>query len=457
MLLGRLVYVSSLISSSILGFGAPLLAQPAPAPAPAEAREAATPPAAPGGNPSTTADAALTPAPPAPPAVAAATSPATPIPPGPAAPPAATPAESLPQLEPPKKPGPPAPPQLKLEHANGTSIRFGLLWQSQYEARGNATSDRYSQNLFIRRFALLIGGTVLKDFEYFFDSDFADLFKAPTGEQGLKNGPGFQTKDAFATYRALDERVKLEGGLLLPPGSHNSLQGGGSIYALDFFANTFRHSQVFGSTANPYGRDVGFQARGLVVDGLLEYRAGVFQGRRNLPSGAKPGSRNPFRLAARVQLNFLDPETGFFYSGSYLGTKKILSLGGSVDFQHDDGASYRTYTGDAFLDLPVGPGGATAQINVVHRNGGERLPLAKQTAFMGEAGYRFEPLKLSPIVRYEQRWGEGDAGDEKDLGAGLSFWAYGHTSNLKAFYTRLIPEKGDAFNQFNLQWQVAFY
>jgi hypothetical protein len=456
MLLGRFVYTSTLISATILGVNAPARAQPAPAPAPAPEVAQPTPLDAAPAQATAGAEAPPTAAPVSA-AVSAGPDAATPVPPGPAAPPARSAAEGLPQAEPPKPPAPPAPPQLKLEHPNGTSIRFGLLWQGQYEARGNATSDRYSQNLFIRRFALLIGGTVLSDFEYFFDSDFADLLKAPTGEQGLKNGPGFATKDAFATYRALDDRIKLEGGLLLPPGSHNSLQGGGSIYALDFFANTFRHNQVFGSTGNPYGRDVGFQARGLVADGLLEYRAGVFQGRRNLPSGEKPGSRNPFRLAARVQLNFLDPETGFFYSGTYLGTKKILSLGGSVDFQHDDGGSYRTYTGDAFLDLPVGPGGVTAQVNVVHRNGGERLPLPKQTAFMGEAGYRFDALKLSPIVRYEQRWGEGDAGDEKDFGAGLSFWAYGHTSNLKAFYTRLVPESGDAFNQLNLQWQVAFY
>jgi hypothetical protein len=351
----------------------------------------------------------------------------------------------------------PAPTQLKLELGNGTSIRFGLLWQAQYEARGNSANSGVTHNLYLRRFALQIGGTVLHDFEYFFDSDFADLFKAPTGDASLKNGPGFQTKDAFVTYKAIGDQLKIDGGLFLPPGSHNSLQGGGSLYAWDFFLNTYRHSTVYGSTANPYGRDVGVQARGLLFDGALEYRAGVFQGRRETPTDTKAASRNPFRVAGRVQLNLLDPETGFFYGGTYLGTKKIFSLGASADFQYDDSGSYRTFGGDAFLDLPAGPGAVTAQVDLVHRNGGEIISaLPKQTFIGAEAGYRFEAIKLSPIVRFEKRWQDG--ADETDVSGGLAWWAFGHTSNLKAFYTRLIPGGNvDGYDQFNLQWQLAFY
>lgn len=380
-----------------------------------------------------------------------------------AAPPSAAPApEAAPAPAPPPAPAKPAaPPQLKLETNNGTSIRFGVLWQGALELKGNSANDDLSRNFFLRRFALLIGGTVLKDFEYFFDSDFADLLKAPTGEQALKNGPAIQTKDAFATYRVLDDQLKIDGGLLLPAGTHNFLQGGGSLYGWEFFLNTFRAGNSFGSTNNPYGRDVGVQLRGLVADGLLEYRAGVFQGKRNLPvSGAesRAASRNDFRYAARIQLNFLDPETNFFYAGTYLGAKKIFSVGANVDYQHANGESYRAFGGDVFLDLPAGPGSLTAQVNVLHRNGGTRIVFPKQTAFMAEAGYRFDAIKLSPIGRFERRFGDAAAGRETDVGGGLAFWPYGHNSNLKAFYTRLIPDSPlDAYDQFNLQWQLSFY
>jgi len=359
--------------------------------------------------------------------------------------------------EEPKPTPPPAPTQLKLELANGTSIRLGVLWQLGYEARGNSTNDDYTQNLFLRRFALLIGGTVLHDLEYFIDTDFADLLKAPTGDQSLKNGPGIQTKDAYVTLRAIGDQLKIDGGLMLPAGTHNFLQGGGSIYGWDFFLNTFRYGNAFGSTNNPYGRDVGLQLRGLLFNSLLEYRAGIFQGKRNAP-GTGAASRNSFRYAGRVQLNLLDPETNYFYSGTYLGTKKVLSFGASADFQHADEGSYRALGVDGLLDLPVGPGAVTAQVDFLFRNGGSRVQIPSQKAFMAEAGYRFDAIRLSPIARFERRWGSTGAAPETDVGGGLAFWAAGHTTNLKAFYTRLIPDSPTkAYNQFNAQWQVYFY
>jgi hypothetical protein len=244
---------------------------------------------------------------------------------------------------------------------------------------------------------------------------------------------------------------------MLPAGTHNFLQGGGTCYSWDFFLNTFRYGNAFGSTANPYGRDVGVELRGLVLGGALEYRAGVFQGKRN-PPVTNAASSNSFRYAGRVQLNFLDAEPNFFYAGSYLGKKKIFSLGASADFQGGGHGDYRAVGADAFLDLPVGPGELTAQTDLLYRNGGSRVQIPSQTAFMAEAGYRFDAIKLSPIGRFERRWGSAAAARETDVGGGLAFWAYGHTSNLKAFYTRLIPDSPTkAYDQFNLQWQVFFY
>jgi hypothetical protein len=351
-------------------------------------------------------------------------------------------------------------PQLKIEIPGGTSIRFGLLWQLGYEARGNSDNGQLTQNLFIRRFSILLGGTLLNQLEYFVDTDFADLMKS-AGDMSLKNGPGLSIKDAFATYVGLGDFFKVDGGLLMPAVSHNVLQGGGSQYSWDFFFNTFRHNAVFGAASNTFGRDLGVQARGLLGHGLLEYRLGVFQGKRDLPivgPDSKPGSRNPFRITGRVQINLLDPETSFFYAGTYLGSKRILSFGASYDFQPVQGSDYKSFDFDGILDLPLGPGGVTAQVDLLHRNGGDLVQLPKQTAIMGELGYRIDAIRLSPIVRAERRWAGGTALDETDISGGLAFWAFGHTSNLKVFYTRIIPGGSvAAYDEFNAQWQVAFY
>ena len=363
----------------------------------------------------------------------------------------------------------PAASPLRIEGKDG-SIRLGLLLQPAYEALGSPVADGLTNNLFLRRARILIGGVLFKHFEYFVDTDYPNLFKAAAGE---KNSPGLNIQDAFATYKPIEDQFKLDAGFMLPPLAHNAVQGAATLYSWDYFANSFRHSDVFHNTLpSPVGRDLGIQARGLLLDGHVEYRVGMFQGLRNgpvaamAPAAAQVGGQNFFRVAARIQINILDPETGFFYNGTYLGAKRVLSVGGSYDFQYN----YKYWAVDAFLDMPVGPGVATAQVNVAQWDGGTfitpiapatAVPLPKQTAIMGEAGYLIDAIKLSPIVRFENRsfaTAPGAPPDETRYVGGLSFWPYGHNSNLKAFYTRVEPTGPDhGYNQFNVQGQVFFY
>jgi hypothetical protein len=262
---------------------------------------------------------------------------------------------------------------------------------------------------------------------------------------------------------------------MLPPLAHNALQSAASLYGLDYFANSFLQSNVFGTSVNPVGRDLGLQLRGLVLDGHLEYRLGMFQGKRSpqstTPSATAGGaatvdevaSRNSFRFTGRVQVNILDPETGFFYSGTYLGGKRILSLGGAYDYQHYDLGSYKYWAVDGFLDLPAGPGTATAQVNFAQWNGGSLVTLSKREAVMAEAGYRIADIWLSPILHFEKLWipGTGGAADasETRYAGGLAFWYYGHNGNVKAFYTRVHPTTAGEkdYNLINLQAQIFVF
>ena len=174
-----------------------------------------------------------------------------------------------------------------------------------------------------------------------------------------------------------------------------------------------------------------------------------------------------FRVASRLQINFLDAEPGFFYQGTYLGAKKVFSVGGFYDFQDQ----YKYFGGDFIVDLPLGPGVITAQGDVVQWDGGTFLAAIpfKERVIMGELGYLIGPIMLSPIVRVERltsyavdtTTGESPTFNypsENRYGGGLAFWPYGHNSNLKAFFTRVHrqPAPHD-FNVFSVQWQVYVY
>ncbi|MES1188483.1 MAG: hypothetical protein ABUL60_32000 [Myxococcales bacterium] len=406
-------------------------AQPAPEPPPAA--EPAAPPQ------------------PAPPAAAA---PAPAPEPAPVAPPAAEPAPAA----------RPAPTPLKIESANN-SLKLGLLLQPQYEIAGSPTLTGVSHNLFVRRVRFLAAATLFKNVELFFDTDYADLFKG-NQESGVKNTPGMYVQDAFGTFKAIDDALKIDMGYMLPPSTHNADQGAGTLYSWDYFNNSFRNSNAFNSSGNPVGRDAGVQVRGLVLDNHLEYRGGLFQGRRNPAAmDGKVGARNFFRFAARIQANIFDAETGFFYSGTYLGTKKVLSIGAMVDVQDD----YIHWGGDVFADLPLGPGVLTAQVNVAHYDGKNFLAanaavptstgLAKQNSVMAEAGYLIDAINLSPIVRFEKQWVNTTDTTETRVGGGVAFWPYSHGFNVKAFLMHVTPDAAmqHGYNQFNLQTQVYIF
>src|SRR6478609_3017860 len=396
--MGRKIQVCALSLLGAFGYTTAAFAQTAPAPAPAPA---------PADAPAAAAPATTEPAP-----AAAAPAPAEPVP----AAPAPAPVEPAPAV------APPAPPAnvfdgLKIESKNGSAtLKLGLLLQPQYEALGSADAahEGTSNNLFLRRTRLLVGGTLFNGkFEYFFDTDSPNLFRGnttatggmtPAPATGEKTGFAMGVQDAFATVKLYEDMIKIDGGYMLTPGAHNALQGAGTLLGLDYFSNSFNHTNVFNGGA-PVGRDAGVEVRGLLLDNHIEYRAGLFQGLRkpgtNPPMGSTTGgdvsAQNMFRFAGRIQVNLLDAETGFFYAGTYLGKKKVVSIGAALDLQSE----YKHWAVDGFADLPLGPGTLTAQVNFSKWNGGTFVNLANQTAIMAEAGYRFDGFPIAPIVKAE--------------------------------------------------------
>ena len=420
----------------------PTPTEPAPAnaaPAAANAAVASTPESAPPAvqpAPSTVEPAPATP-------VSATAAAVTPAPVAPAA----TDAEEGP------RPAPLAP--LKIEIPNAT-IKFGFLLQPQFEAVGSPALNKGTYNLFLRRTRIIVGATLYKNFEFFLDTDYPNIGRAAVntaGEANNKTTPGMNIQDAFGTVKAIDDALKIDMGYMLPPGAHNALQGAGTLYSWDYFTNSFRHSDVFSGGISPVGRDAGVQLRGLLLDNHIEYRIGMFQGKREDVSATDVSGRNMFRVAGRVQINILDAETGFFYAGSYLGKKKVLSLGAAYDFQDH----YHHSSGDVILDMPLGPGVITAQADLGHWNGGSWVNLPRQSAFMSELGYLIDAVNISPIFRFEKRWVDYQTAavpDETRVGGGLAFWPYGHNINVKAFYNRIMPTPSvHDYNQFNVQMQ----
>jgi hypothetical protein len=323
------------------------------------------------------------------------------------------------------------------------NFKVGILGQFQADWFNDKATDTTATNLFVRRARLMFGGQVAKNVTFFLETDAPNLGK--TLPSGKNITPSMIVQDAYAEFKQSDA-FALDAGLMFVPFSRNSLQAGGTLLALDYGAYTYTQSSPEQSAT---GRDTGFQAKGYVLENRLEYRIGAFQGMRN---GA---SDNALRVAGRVQYNVFDPEVGFFYTGTYLGAKKILAIGGAFDTQ----SHYQAYDGDVFADFPIGPGAITAQFDYNHFDGDVTLAtLTKQNDVLFEAGYLVRSLKLTPVLQVTHRAiVDGTAGDETRTSIGANYWWAAHNANVKAAYMVIRPSGVPSQHEFTIQLQIFYY
>ncbi len=344
--------------------------------------------------------------------------------------------------------------QAVLKVNDNVNMRFGILLQGWADWAQDPVSEGYAQNLFLRRARFIVAGQVAPNITFFFETDNPNMGKAPKAL-----GTGLIVQDAIFEAKLADEFI-LQGGLILIPFCRNCNQAATTQMTIDYGAYSFLQSGVSGSVT---GRDTGFMAKGYLIGKHLEYKVGAFQGLRAVSSATNAASNNAFRVAGRLQYNVLDVETGLFYTGTYLGKKKILAIGGGLDTQSD----YSAFAGDIFLDLPVAGGnGVTFQADYIHYDGGKTYTtLLAQNTFFTEAGFYIGGPKLMPWLKYETRSASDSANsaalDESRYHAGMAWYPAGYNFNVKASYTRVDPKVTSATkhatNQFTVQLQVFYF
>jgi hypothetical protein len=323
-----------------------------------------------------------------------------------------------------------------------TSVTFGFLAQPQFESLENPAGTESLNNIFLRRFRLIAGGKLTSKLSYFIESDAPNLGKE--GFNGKRTADIF-LQDAYLNY-AFRPEFQLDGGMLLVPVSHNSGQSAASLLTVDYSPYSFLASDP---TRSKTGRDYGLQARGYIKK-HFEYRVGVYRGNRN-HDGAFP-----YRYMARFVYYPFEADTGFFYTGTTLGQKKILGIGASFDRQGD----YSANAVDLFLDHPLKNGDVvTVQANFIRYDGGTSFKsLAQQNTWMMESSYYIKKARLGPFVQFASRdFTKPGVADDKKMQGGVAFWPLKHRLNVKAGFGRFLKTNAPDRTQFVLQTQFFYY
>lgn len=338
--------------------------------------------------------------------------------------------------------------QAQIKVNDTVNLKFGVLVQAWADWAEAPATDSYTQNLFIRRVRFIVGGQVAPSLTFFYQTDNLNFGKAVATTSGgtttVTKTTSLVTQDAFLTWKIADP-VSLDAGLMFIPFCRNCIQSASSLLVLDYGAYTFSNSSA---TQSATGRDTGMQAKGYLLENHLEYRVGAFQGNRG-------DLNNAFRSAGRLQYNFLDPEVGFFYPGTYMGAKKVLAVGAGFDVQKD----YKAYAGDLFLDHPLGSGAVTFQVDYIAFDGGDFLTaLPKQSILLAQLGYYISELKLTPWLKVDNKKINDDSTkDERRYQVGLNYYISGHNANIKAAAGIIDPDTGDSSNLFTIQLQGFYF
>jgi hypothetical protein len=324
------------------------------------------------------------------------------------------------------------------------NFKIGTLIQAWADSAEDSTTTKYAKNLFLRRIRLIVGGQLSKNITFFFETDNPNLGKAPKNLSG-----GFITQDAFIEWKPQSDAFMLDAGLMFVPLCRNCLESAGTLLSLDYGSYTFTQSAA---TQSSVGRDTGFQAKGYLADGHIEYRAGVFQGVR------AAGATNSFRTAGRLQYNVWDKESGYLYPGLYLGNKKVLSFGAGLDHQQN----YDGYSADVFTSIPFANKNAfNGELTLLHFDGGSTFAsIPEQRDATLQVGYYLAAAKVMPWLRAEGqdfRSAANNARDNKRLQAGLTWLPNGNNFNIKGAYSRVHPRSGNSTNEFTIQMQFFYF
>ncbi|SFC97823.1 Phosphate-selective porin O and P [Thiohalospira halophila DSM 15071] len=389
----------------------------------------------------------------------------------------------------------------KVEINDDASLDLGFRLQSQmiqYDSDAVADSRDYK----IRRGRLRLGATVHEKVSLFMQTEFAE---------GPGAGGDARVIDAFIKYK-LDDWAQVIAGENMAPSLRQSTTSSGGLMAIDRTGLVYKDltwgaravgaftNQVLPETDSGLGGDVGVRDMGLTLFGSgslsdsthLKYYVGTYDGAST--------NNDSERYTARVQMNFGDPEPGYYNLTTYHGGKETFGIGLAMDAQDEvaeaaiDGNSpaewhdYELMTADLFLEQPMGPGALSAEAgwmdldlgggneHFVNSDGavmdGEddrpysaTVDRVQGSGYYAQAGYTVGDWQ--PWVAHES-WGsdaDQDRGSYDATRVGITYLIDGHNANIKAGFEQTKAENAieenkhggeDTINAFVLGGYITY-
>jgi hypothetical protein len=306
---------------------------------------------------------------------------------------------------------PPSPAQINL---GPVTVGAGLRTSFESTTPDGANTDN---QFLLNDIRLYVNGPVTDWLKFMFNTDY----NGPTNTVGIL--------DAVAELGKTPE-INFWFGRFLPPSDRANLYG--PFYAHEW--NVYTDGVQDGYPFVFQGRDNGAMYYGTFAK-KVKVSAGGFDG--------KSATGNPKLLgAARVQIDFWDPEDGYYLNGTYYGDKNLLAIGGATQVQGGRTAT----TADFLLEKKL-PGGSAFSIESEYSDynglGGYNSAYAKSQGAYGLGSYLFPkvlgPGKFEILGKYakaEFTRGAAPSFDQKTTEVNFNYVIKQFNARIMTFYQK---------------------
>jgi hypothetical protein len=358
-------------------------------------------------------------------------------------------------------------------------VKFEYKGQFSLTARdtgSGANGDENTNTFAFRRNRFAIMGAYGDNFSLYVNTDYSadnDMTSFSVTDGG---GDSFRVIDAVFRFKMNDD-FNVWAGQFKYSLTRENLEACEKPLTLD-------RSVLIHGPWDPYNisRDEGFAVWGNLLDDKFQYRFNVMEGR----SDASKSPESAFRYGGRVHVTLLDPEKKHGYKGTYLGKKKVLTIGAGYQFENDvafedtvaqtGSINFSAWTADLYFEYPLEEIGtftfSTAYTDYDFEDAITKSapdpqtggPYGEKDGYYVKAGYMLPQIPLQFFARYED-WALAEYGGilDQDInwyGAGLHYYFRGQDLKLSLEYNTTDFDKENAnvedFNTITTQLQVMF-
>lgn len=330
-------------------------------------------------------------------------------------------------------------------------INYALQVWAEHKSYTSATNDGDSYDMYLRRNRITFSGQYNDYIGFYAQLEAGGDSKAGNDDKRIYYRDAYLTLDYSDEFRFIVGRFK-------NTFTRENLEA--CLEPLTLDRSEFSYTPFAGT------RDTGVAMWGNLADAQFQYRLAIADGRE---SDHVP--QNSPRFTGRVHWSPLDPEFDYGYRGTYLGTRKVFTLGLAYDYQADvayadfanlrDAKDYQAWTADVFVEYPFKSGTYTASAayynydtgNAINLSPDPQLPITSELeGFYVKAGYLLpEPVGMGRLQFFARHDGaeyklQGGTFDRRINSFGANYYLNGQTLKLTLEHQRVDYANPDASN-----------